>query len=398
MTRRIALLCNHAPAVAGFRGPLIRDMVKRDAVVYAFAPNYTDRTKKQVVELGAVPVDFQMNRTGANLVQEMLAVVRLERLLRGLRIDVCLGFMTKLVVYGSIAAFFAGVRNRYSMIEGLGYFFTKDDRKVDLRKTLIRSAITLLYRLCLPLNRTLFFLNPDDPADLAAEGALGRTSVLVLDGGIGIDIREYTSASLDGESVTFLLVARLLREKGVREYVSAAERLKQAYPQVRFVLVGSEDTNPGGIGETEARDWVERGTLDWPGAVPDAKPWYRSANVYVLPSYREGMPRTVLEAMALGRPVITSDAPGCREAVQRLDSNETIDLRSGRFPATGRVIHGRNGFLVPVRDVEALAEAMEYFVVNPELIPRMGAESRRLAEERFDVRKVNARILQEIGL
>lgn len=381
-----------------FRGSLICEMVKLGHDVYVCAPDYTDTTRRQAAELGAVPVDYRMDRTGAHVVKEMMAIVRLGRLLKGLRVDVCFGFMAKPVVYGSIAAFFAGVPNRYSMVEGLGYFFTEGDQRPGVRKALIRYIITLLYRVSLPLNRTVFFLNPDDARDLAASTSSGRYSTVVLNG-IGIDTREYASAPLHCERITFLLVGRLLKEKGVREYVSAAGKLKQAYPHVHFALVGPGDTNPGGIAEDETRGWVANGKVDWPGGVADTKPWYRASCVYVLPSYyREGLPRSTLEAMAMGRPIITTDATGCRETVQRLGSRETLKLKPGRFPITGRVIQGRNGFLVPVRDVDALAEAMECFVVNPELIPQMGAESRKLAEERFDVRKVNARILQEMGL
>lgn len=368
-------------------------MVARDAIVYAFAPDYTDNTKKQVVELGAVPVDFQMNRTGVNPVKEMLAIVRLAGLLKDLRVDASLGFMTKLVVYGSLAAFFAGVPRRCSMVEGLGYFFTDGDPKPSARKAFIRHAITLLYRMSLPLNRTVFFLNPDDRRDLAAGMSPGRYSTVIL-GGIGIDTREYTSAPLDCDQIAFILVARLLKEKGVREYVSAAEKVKQVYPRASFVLVGGLDTNPGGIEETEAREWVERGVIEWPGSVPDVKPWLSSASIYVLPSYyREGMPRSTLEAMAMGRPVITTDAPGCRETIARYDPNEE-KRRAGK----DGVIEGKNGFLVPVRNVDALVAAMERFIKEPELIPCMGAASRKLAEEKFDVRKVNAVILKAMGL
>lgn len=398
MDKNVVLLCNKAAAVVPFRGPLIREIAGKGCKVHVFAPDFTARTREQVASLGAEPVQFEMDRTGVNPVKDLLVVFRLAQRLRRLRTDTCLGFMTKLVVYGSLASFFAAVPNRFSMIEGLGYFFTDDGRAASVRKGLIRRIITSLYRMSLPLNRTLFVLNPDDARDLRASGALGKTRVVILDG-IGVDTHEYAAEPPQGDAVKFMLVGRLLKEKGVREYVSAAGRLKQEYPSVGFALVGAEDDGPGGIREQEVREWVASGAVEWPGAVADTRSWYRSASVCVLPSYyREGMPRTLIEAAAMGRPIITTDAPGCRETVRRLGGGETLELKPGRLPVTGRVIHGRNGFLVPAQDIEALAEAMEYFVVNPELLPRMGAESRRLAEERFDVAKVNARILEEMGL
>jgi glycosyltransferase involved in cell wall biosynthesis len=384
MATNIALLCNNAASVRLFRGPLIAEMVRRGYRVSVFAPDFSAEDRQHVAGLGAEPVDFRMERTGANPARDTFVIIGLARRLRRLRIDACIGFMTKLVIYGSIAGFLAGVADRYSMIEGLGYFFTEGGASA--RKAVIRRVITILYRLSLPLNRVLFVLNPDDARDLAAMGALGRTRVVVLDG-TGVDPGEFPVAPPPAGPARFLLVGRLLREKGVREFAAAADRLKREHPDARFVLVGPEDTNPGGIGAAEVRDWVARGTVEWPGPVADTRPWYRDASVYVLPSYREGMPRTTLEAMATGRPVITTDAPGCRETVAGAGA-----------PGPDGVREGENGLLVPVGDAAALAAAMERFLREPGLAARMGAASRRLVEERFAADRVNAAILEETGL
>jgi Glycosyltransferase len=177
--------------------------------------------------------------------------------------------------------------------------------------------------------------------------------------------------------VTFLLAARLLREKGIVEYAEAARLVRSRHADARFILLGGLDTNPGGLRRDEIDAWVSEGVLEWPGHVPDVRPWLARASVYVLPSYyREGVPRSTQEAMAMARPVITTDAPGCRETV----------------------IDGRNGFLVPPRDPMSLAEAMERFVLDPELIVSMGEESRRIAEERFDVKRINRRMMEAMDL
>jgi len=178
------------------------------------------------------------------------------------------------------------------------------------------------------------------------------------------------------EPITFTLAARLLREKGIVEFAQAAQRIKQHYPNTRFLLLGRLDTNPGALREHEVRQWAEAGILEWHGHVPDVRPYFAQTSVYVLPSYREGVPRSTQEAMAMARPVITTDAPGCRETV----------------------IDGVNGFLVPPRDVDALVRAMERFILQPELIITMGQASRKLAEERFDVHKINQRILAVMGI
>ena len=160
------------------------------------------------------------------------------------------------------------------------------------------------------------------------------------------------------------------------EYAGAARLIKKKHPDTRFILLGSLDSNPGALSESEVQQWVSDGILEWPGHVPDLRPWLAQTSVYVLPSYREGLPRSTQEAMAMARPVITADAPGCRDTV----------------------INGQNGFLVPVRDADALAAAMERFIVQPDLIDKMGQASRNMAEERFDARKTNQVILREMGI
>jgi glycosyltransferase involved in cell wall biosynthesis len=176
--------------------------------------------------------------------------------------------------------------------------------------------------------------------------------------------------------VTFMLAARMLREKGIVEYAKAARIIKQKHPDTRFILLGSLDTNPGGLSHAEIDGWVAEGILDWPGHVHDVQDWLAQTSVYVLPSYREGVPRSTQEAMAMARPIITTDAPGCRETV----------------------VDGTNGFLVPVRNADALAKAMERFILQPDLIEKMGQASRSMAEERFDVRKINQVILRVMDI
>jgi len=174
----------------------------------------------------------------------------------------------------------------------------------------------------------------------------------------------------------FLLIGRLLGDKGIREYAQAAAQLKKAYPHAQFALAGDFDANPDAVRRAEIEQWVRDGVLDYLGFLPDVRPAIAQCSVYVLPSYREGTPRTVLEAMAMGRAIITTDAPGCRETV----------------------VEGENGFLVPVRSADALAQAMLKFLQDPALATRMGQRSRQIAEQKYDVHKVNAVMLHEMGL
>lgn len=354
-----------------FRGPLISDLVAAGVQVHALAPDYNDELRQKIQELGANPVDFQLTRTGMNPVRDCIDMLQLATLLRRLRPDVTLGYFIKPVIYGTLAAWLARVPRRVAMIEGLGYVFTVSNNRQSWRRKLLKALVSSLYRFSLGRAHVVIFLNKDDLAEFIGERLVHKDKAVNL-GGIGVDLFDWPVAPTHVQPVTFLLAARLLREKGIVEYAEAARLVKVAHPEVRFVLLGGLDPNPGGLSQAEVQAWVTEGLLEWPGHVA-VKPWLTQASVYVLPSYyREGLPRSTQEAMAMGRPVITTDAPGCRETVEE----------------------GVNGFLVPVRDVQALASAMLQFVQDPGLIESMGSESRRLAETHFDVRKINARLLK----
>jgi glycosyltransferase involved in cell wall biosynthesis len=232
-----------------------------------------------------------------------------------------------------------------------------------------------LYRIGLKSASGVFFLNPDDLALFSKLDLIPDRVEKTLLNGIGVDLDWYQPCALPNEPV-FLLVARLLADKGLREYQRAAQRLKARYPSARFLLAGDLDSNPMCIRAAEMASWQADGAIEYLGHLDDVRPAFAAARVYVLPSYREGTPRTVLEAMAMGRPIVTTDAPGCRETV----------------------VDGVNGFLVPVRDDVALETAMERFILDPSLAERMGRESLAIAREKYDVHKVNAVIMAAMGL
>jgi glycosyltransferase involved in cell wall biosynthesis len=369
-TRSCAIVSSQAFSLINFRGSVIRGMVDAGVHVYALAPDYDDELRQKVVELGAHPVNFNLSRTGINPIRDGLDTFRLALLLRRLRPDVTLGYFIKPVIFGTLAAWLAGVPYRVAMIEGLGYVFTSTGGAEPLRRKLLRGLVSRLYRFALARAHKIIFLNQDDIDEFVEAGLLQQRKVVKL-GGIGVNLADWPLTQPAKEPITFLLAARLLREKGIVEFAGAAELVKARYPAVRFVLLGGLDPNPGSLSAAEVNAWVEQGLLEWPGHV-NVKPWLAKATVYVLPSYREGVPRSTQEAMAMGRPVITTNVPGCRE---------TVD-------------DGINGFLVPVRDVPALAAAMLRLIENPALISSMGLESRRIAEERFDEAKINARLMR----
>lgn len=278
------------------------------------------------------------------------------------RPDVCLLYNIKPVLYGSLAARVVRVPRIFSMITGAGYVFGDSS----IQQRLLKTLVLPFYKLALSGNTKAFFQKPDDQELFLREGLVSETGQCVLINGSGVDTEYYWEVPPITDKIVFLLIARLISEKGVYEYVEAARVIKKNYPNAIFRLLGPFDSNPTSISKGQVEMWHNEGAIEYLGATRDVRPFIAESSVFVLPSYREGTPRTVLEAMSMGRPIITTDAPGCRETV----------------------IDGRNGYLVPVRDVDALVEAMERFVLNPEIIPVMGRESRRIAVDKYDVRKV----------
>lgn len=372
---RICIIGNQAFSLINFRGSLIEYMVGYGFEVFALAPDYDEDTRKVVRSLGAEPVDYSLSRTGMNPVKDAADILRLILLLRRLKPDITLSYAIKPVIYGTIAAWLAWIPQRFAMIEGLGYVYTPPESAEPIKRRALRGAVSMLYSTALRHASLVFFLNKDDLDEFSKRRVISPKKAFLL-GGIGVDLDEWAPAPHVTKPVKFLLAARLLREKGIVEYAKAARLIKQKHHDTRFVLLGSLDTNPGTLSRDEIMAWVAEGTLEWPGHVADVRLWLAQTSVYVLPSYREGVPRSTQEAMAMARAVITTDAPGCRETV----------------------VDGKNGFLVPVRDVKALSAAMERFILQPELIERMGQASRKIAEDRFDVHKVNQLILEQMGI
>lgn len=270
--------------MVNFRGPLIRALAARGLTVLALAPDYDARTRAEVRALGAEPVDFALSRAGMNPFADGVAAIGLAVLLRRLRADVSFAYSVKPVIYGTLGAWAAGVPRRHALIEGLGYVFVDAGDGLPAGRRLLRWAVLRLYALALGRAAKVFFVNADDAGELAAAGALDPGKAVNL-GGIGLDLAEWPQAPAVEKPLTFLLVARLLAEKGIREYVAAARQVKAAHPDVRFRLAGSLDSNPGGISGEEADAWAAEGIVEWAGHVP-VRPWLAEASVFVLPSYR----------------------------------------------------------------------------------------------------------------
>lgn len=366
---RMAVVSNQAFSIINFRGDLIRDIVSRGVEVFAFAPDYDSWTEARIRELGATPITFEMDRVGLSPLSAMRVIWELSIQLKRLRVDAVLSYFVKPVIYGGLAARFSRVNCVYSLIEGAGYVYS--DGAVSFSRVILKKLVNFLYRLSLGASSRVFLLNADDYRLFVGGGLVDGRKVTMLPG-IGLDLQRFRERCPVIGRVNFSFVGRLLREKGVADFVAAARLIRARYPSVEFTVVGDVDANPDSILREEISQWVAEGGIHWVGRVSDVREWLEKSSVLVYPSYyREGLPRTIQEAMAVGRPIITTDSVGCRESIE----------------------DGINGFLVPVRSPQHIAGAMEKFIIDPQLIVRMGRESRRIAEARFDVRKINEKMI-----
>jgi glycosyltransferase involved in cell wall biosynthesis len=371
---KILVLASFAQSLSVFRGPLLGSMKSLGADVHVGAPDLVHDKKlvNAMHLLGSSCHHVPMARTGLNPLQDGLTLLLTFALLRRLRPAHFLGYTVKPVIYGTLAAWLAGVPNRTALITGLGYAFSANPRG---GQKLLQTMVRLLYKIALGKATRVIFQNPDDRA-LFIEHRLVAMSKTAIVNGSGVHLEQYARKELPGGSCQFLLIARLLKDKGICEYVAAARRVKARHQQAVFHLAGWIDSNPLAVVQSDLDAWIAEGVISFHGRLDDVRDILGQCHVYVLPSYREGTPRTVLEAMATGRAIITTDAPGCRETV----------------------VDGDNGFLVPVADANALAIAMERFLNDPGLACRMGRRSRRIAEDKYDVRAVNAQMLKLMGV
>lgn len=312
-----------------------------------------------------------MDRRSLNPLREAKLLAWLVSLFRTERPVLVHGFTIKCAVYGSLAARLAGVQARVNAVAGMGYVFTSNDTKARVLRPLVR---TLLRAALDGGNARLVLQNPDDVALFEAAGLVDRNHVRLIPGS-GVDCSRFVAR--DGQRdparpLRVLLAARLLWDKGLAEYVEAARRLRGEDRAIEFLLAGDPDPgNPAAVPESIVRGWADEGVLQWLGHVDDMAGLFASVDVVVLPSYREGLPKGLIEAAACALPLVTTDVPGCREVVS----------------------DGVDGLLVPVRDAAALAAAIARLHDDPELAARLGKAARAKALAEFDEQIVIARTL-----
>ena len=368
---KVLLLGGQAESLLNFRGILIQEMISQGHKVYAAAPDMDKATAYKLAGLGAIPVEAPLSRTAINPLKDMQSTWALWRLMREIKPDFFIAYTIKPVIFGSIAARLANVKNITAMITGLGYAFIEGN---EAKRKITRRFAVLLYRMALPLSRKVLFQNPDDRQVFFDLKILGTSSDTAIINGSGVDILHYDVKPLPANP-RFLMISRFLIDKGVREYAGAVKQLKLKFPEAQAALAGYVDSSPNSITQAELESWQPDG-LELVGKLDDVRDEIARSSIIVLPSYREGTPRVVLEAMAMGRAIVTTDAPGCRETVT----------------------DGVNGLLVPVRNADALGDAMCKLYADADLVAKMALAGRKIAETRYDARLVARDIMSHAGL
>ena len=380
INKKIAIIGSTAYNLYNFRKDFIFACLEQGHQVYAFVSEYDDQWLDIIKNLGATPISYQLSRGGLNPLSDLYSIFQLINKIKEIQPDIVFSYSTKPIIYATLAAYKTNVPYIYGMIEGLGSPFTIHKHGQSLKTKFIRFVQISLYRLAFPYLDKIIFLNREDPKDLVHRYNLPhKNNAIEVLGPIGLNLQEYAYTKWDAEkNLSFIFIARLIAEKGIFEYLEAARIVKEKYPDITFKIIGGLDPeNPTGLKQEQLNQLIKTGIIEYAGFVKDVDQRIRESAVFVLPSYyREGVPRSTQEAMAIGRPVITTDVPGC---------NETV-------------IDGVTGFLISKWDVNALVKKMIYFIEYPEQVNKMGYQGFLYAKKNFNADHINHRLLQILGM
>ena len=366
----VVVLSCHTPSLFWFRMEMMEEFIKRGHKVYALANEPEAEWAEKFAEHGVKYIHIDVQRNGVNPLHDVKALLSIRKQLKRIKPDKIFTFQAKTIIYGTLAANSLGINKVFPLVAGMGSVFLNND----LKSRIIRKIMVLEYKVSMQYCGYVFFQNHDDEQIFRDCGIIEKQRVVMLHGS-GVNTEKFDVTPLPNIT-SFLCISRLIKDKGVYEYLKACEKVKEQFPEIRCMLVGPYDSNPSALKPEELQPYIDRGVIEYFGEQEDVRPYLEQSSVFVLPSYREGTPKTNLEAMASGRAVITTDAPGCKETV----------------------IDGKNGLLVPVKDIGALVDKMIYLHNNHDSIEQMGKQGRKMAVDIFDVKKVNSTICKTMKL
>ncbi|WP_316839640.1 glycosyltransferase family 4 protein [Pedobacter gandavensis] len=376
--KRVLIACDSSRTLMGFRGKLIEELVKNNEV-HVFTPKITQQEVcDKLKALNVVVHENHLNGSNVSILSDLRYISKLYQLIRSIKPDVFFPYTFKPVIYGTVIAKFCKVNCITPMLTGLGYNFTSHGNKKSLVSTITRNL--LKWSLLSNPHLRIIFQNIDDYHKLVETGIIGKRHKAFVVNGSGVDLDHYDYSIPDTVNINFLMISRLINAKGIREFYEAAKLVRQRYTNIRFKLIGAYDDNIDSINKELYADIKSEQVIEYLGEVTDVRPYIKQASILVLPSYYgEGVPRCMLEGMAMGRALITCDSVGCRETV---DPSEIKP----------------NGFLIPIKNIDALVSKMEHYINNIQDILIYGLNGRNFAKQKFDVNLVNAEMLKIMEL
>lgn len=373
--KHILIIASYGPSLINFRLPLIKKLIENGHKVSVASPKgkFSDSQQKELNNLGVDINIFSISSSGLNFFEDCKTIYRIYKIIYHTKPNIIISYTVKPVIYtGLVLKFFKKI-SYFPLITGLGYIFIDRNK---IKHKIIKYLTIKLYKISLKSSSKTIFQNKDDQTLFCKLKIIKGKDISNVVNGSGIDLNAYPLSDLPTKPI-FLMISRLLVDKGIREYVEAAKIVRSRFSNARFQLAGYLDNNPSSIKNHELQSWINEGDIEYLGEVNSVQSILKSCKFYVLPSYREGTPRSVLEALSTGRPIITTDTPGCRETV----------------------IHKKNGLLVPVKDTIALANAMiSLLKENNYNLKNMAYESYLLAKNKFEINKVNKSILSIMNL
>lgn len=361
MSHRLLVVCNDLDFFLLHRLPETQGALREGYEVHVATPP-GDRSR-EIRALGFIHHDLVLSRSGRNPLRELASLLAFYRLFRHVQPDLLYLMTVKPILYGGIAARLAGIKAVVAAVFGMGFLFTDNG----IRTRVLRALVSRLYHFALgQRNIRVIFQNPTDQQLMTSLGAVALENTVLIKGS-GVDLGRFVvTAEPEGKPIV-LMAARLLYDKGVVEYIEAARELRRLGVEARFLLAGDrDDGNPSSVTLGDLEAWKLNGEVELLGFCKDMPSLLSGANVIVLPSYREGLPRVLEEAAACGRAIVTTDVPGCRDAIEP----------------------GRTGLLVPAKDAPALAQAIRQLVDDKALRQRMGTAGRQLAESCYSVESI----------
>jgi len=374
LKKRILVLSSQAFSLLHFRIDMMLRFVELGYEVYAAAPDSEEVWNKQLSLYGIHYDSFDLQRNGENPIKDIQGYFSIKKLIKNIKPDMVFAYQAKTVIYGTLAAHACGVTEIYDLIAGLGSVFRNAEKR--WKQKLVKDILSLEYRTALKHAKIVFFQNHDDSKVFIDSRLVDANKVKYMNGS-GVNIEHFVRQPMPQmQDKKVLFVGRYIADKGLREYLEAARLVKAKHPDITFEMVGYYDTNPSAIQPDFVQQFIDDGSVIDCGKQDDTYPYLKNCYTFVLPSYHEGTPKSVLEAMAVGRPIVTTNAPGCRETVE----------------------NGVNGYLVDVGNSAQLADKIEKIICDEKIATLMAEESYRRAMEKYDVRKVNEQLILDMGL